>query len=91
MESNPEDLVQETPVSSNGRAEDVVQKTLASSNVRQKHGIEIEKWSKLKKKCYPKDALKEDVIQNKPAWADKLQYDELVDYLSTTKECVRRH
>ncbi|KAK7814808.1 hypothetical protein CFP56_002479, partial [Quercus suber] len=35
------DLVQETPVSSNGRAEDVVQKTLASSNVRQKHGVTL--------------------------------------------------
>ena len=36
--------------------------------------------SKLKKKCYPKDALKEDVIKNKPDWADKQQYEELVDY-----------
>ena len=35
---------------------------------------------KLKKKCYPKDASKEDVIKSKPAWADKQQYVEPVDY-----------
>ncbi|KAK9999240.1 hypothetical protein SO802_018843 [Lithocarpus litseifolius] len=33
---SPEDLVQETPVSSNGRAEDLVQETPAFSNVRKK-------------------------------------------------------
>nr|POE95163.1 hypothetical protein CFP56_25280 [Quercus suber] len=173
---SPGDLVQETTVSSNGRAEDVVQETPSDSNVRKKRGvtlmqriwslppnmkvqlevnvkgqpigdsgqtfkrwlgticlnpilcplvpvawtrfpdkekeacwIEIEKkwiipthiilpanqknWalhllgelrrnrrSKLKKKCYPKDALKEDVIRAKPYNIDRLQYEALVDY-----------
>ena len=36
--------------------------------------------SKLKKKCYPKDALKEDVYENKPSWADEQDYRALVDY-----------
>ena len=36
--------------------------------------------SKLKKKCYPKDASKEDVIKNKPSWADEQDYHALVDY-----------
>ena len=36
--------------------------------------------SKLKKKCYPKDALKEDVIRAKPDKVDRLQYEALVDY-----------
>ncbi|KAL0000629.1 hypothetical protein SO802_014410 [Lithocarpus litseifolius] len=36
--------------------------------------------TKLKKKCYPKDALKEEVIKNKPAWADTQDYAVLVDY-----------
>ena len=42
---------------------------------------------KLKKKCYPKDVSKEDVIKSKPAWADKQHYKELVDYwfLPTTQ------
>ncbi|KAK7831936.1 hypothetical protein CFP56_026965 [Quercus suber] len=167
---SPGDLVQETPVSSNGRAEDVVQETPSDSNVRKKRGvtlmqrvwslppnmkvqlevnvkgqpigdsgqtfkrwlgticlnpilcplvpvawtrfpdkekeacwIEIENWalhllgelrrnrrSKLKKKCYPKDALKEDVIQAKPYNIDRLQYEALVDYWfsSATKTLI---
>ena len=36
--------------------------------------------TKLKKKCYPKDASKEAVILAKPAWADKQDYEVLVDY-----------
>ncbi|KAL0011556.1 hypothetical protein SO802_006664 [Lithocarpus litseifolius] len=173
---SPEDLVQETPASGNGRAEDLVQETPASSTVRKTRGttlmqriwslppnlkiecglnvrgqqigesgqtfkrwlgtfclsralcplvpvawmrvphknkedswIEIEKrwiidpeiihsanqmnWAmhllgelqrnrrtKLKKKCYPKDALKEEVIEKKPDWADTQDYAVLVDY-----------
>ncbi|KAL0008211.1 hypothetical protein SO802_009713 [Lithocarpus litseifolius] len=173
---SPEDLVQETPVSSNGRAEDVVQETPASSNVRKTRGrtlmtriwslsanlkiecelnvrgqpigesgqtftrwlgtfclshalcplvlvawtrvpqknkldywIEIEKrwiidpeiiqpanqmsWAlhllgelrrnrrtKLKKKCYLPNALKEEVIGKIPGWADEQDYAALVDY-----------
>ena len=44
--------------------------------------------SKLKKKCYPKDASKEDVIKKKPAWADKQDYDALVDYWFDSKTQV---
>ncbi|KAK9981942.1 hypothetical protein SO802_035204, partial [Lithocarpus litseifolius] len=36
--------------------------------------------TKLKKKCYPKDALKEEVIEKKPDWADTQDYAVLVDY-----------
>ena len=36
--------------------------------------------TKLKKKCYPKDALKAEVIKNKPGWADTQDYAVLVDY-----------
>ncbi|XP_030927416.1 uncharacterized protein LOC115953761 isoform X3 [Quercus lobata] len=41
--------------------------------------------SKLKKKCYPKDALKEDVIKNIPTWADEQDYNALVDYWFDSK------
>ncbi|XP_050273733.1 uncharacterized protein LOC126716790 [Quercus robur] len=46
--------------------------------------------SKLKKKCYPKDALKEDVYTRKPEWADEQDYRALVDYWfdSKTKDLV---
>lgn len=37
----PGDLVQETPVSSNGRAEDVVQETPSDSNVRKKRVVTL--------------------------------------------------
>ncbi|KAK9999285.1 hypothetical protein SO802_018888 [Lithocarpus litseifolius] len=36
--------------------------------------------TKLKKKCYPKDALKEDVLKSIPRWADTQDYATLVDY-----------
>ena len=36
--------------------------------------------SKLKKKCYPKDESKEDVIKSIPPWVDTQQYTKLVDY-----------
>ncbi|KAL0002061.1 hypothetical protein SO802_015842 [Lithocarpus litseifolius] len=36
--------------------------------------------SKLKKKCYPEDESKEDVIEKKSGWVNKLQYKELVNY-----------
>ena len=41
--------------------------------------------SKLKKKCYPQDASKEDVIKKIPAWAQKQDYDALVDYWFDSK------
>nr|POF10389.1 hypothetical protein CFP56_61457 [Quercus suber] len=36
--------------------------------------------TKLKKKCYPKDASKEEVLAKIPGWAEKQQYADLVDY-----------
>lgn len=36
--------------------------------------------TELKKKCYPKDASKEEVLAKIPEWADAQQYAELVDY-----------
>nr|POF19531.1 hypothetical protein CFP56_47710 [Quercus suber] len=36
--------------------------------------------TKLKKKCYPKDASKEKVLAKIPGWADVQQYADLVDY-----------
>ncbi|KAL0001559.1 hypothetical protein SO802_015340 [Lithocarpus litseifolius] len=184
-----DDLVHETPVSSNGRAEDVVQETPASSNVRKTRGttlmtriwslpanlkiecelnvrgqpigesgqtftrclgtfclshalcplvpvawtrvpqknkldcwIEIEKrwiidpeiiqpanqmsWAlhllgelrrnrrtKLKKKCYLPNALKEEVIGKIPRWADEQDYAALVDYwfLPSTKTLIDKN
>ncbi|KAK9986366.1 hypothetical protein SO802_031317 [Lithocarpus litseifolius] len=186
---SPDDLVHETPVSSNGRAEDVVQETPASSNVRKTRGttlmtriwslpanlkiecelnvrgqpigesgqtftrwlgtfclshalcplvpvawtpvpqknkldcwIEIEKrwiidpeiiqpanqisWAlhllgelrrnrrtKLKKKCYLPNALKEEVIGKIPRWADEQDYAALVDYwfLPSTKTLIDKN
>nr|POE55557.1 hypothetical protein CFP56_67900 [Quercus suber] len=36
--------------------------------------------TKLKKKCYPKDESKEEVLAKIPGWAKKQQYADLVDY-----------
>nr|POE99853.1 hypothetical protein CFP56_35499 [Quercus suber] len=36
--------------------------------------------TKLKKKCYPKDASKAEVLAKIPGWAEKQQYADLVDY-----------
>ena len=44
--------------------------------------------SKLKKKCYPKDALKEEVIEKQPSWADVQDYRALVDYWFDSKTKV---
>ena len=41
--------------------------------------------TKLKKKYYPKYALKEAVKLAKPAWADKQDYEVLVDYWFDSK------
>ena len=44
--------------------------------------------TKLKNKYYPKDASKEVVIFAKPAWADKQDYEVLVDYWFDSKTVV---